>query len=47
MMQQQEATNKAEPFPPLGLKEQEEEVTTASATAAGKRAGAVEGKPPD
>lgn len=47
MMQHPQTTYKAEPLPPLRLKEQEEEAVTASATAAGTRAGAVEEKPPD
>lgn len=46
MMQHPQTTNKAEPLPPLRLKEQEEEAVTASATAAGTRAGAVGEKPP-
>lgn len=47
MMQHPETTNKLEPLPPLKLKEQEEEAVTASASAAGTRAGAVGEKPPD
>lgn len=46
-MQHPQTTNKAEPLPPLRLKEQEEEAVTASATAARTRAGAVGEKPSD